>query len=149
EFETLRPEVRELAVDARESPSGLAEALDEADGHRIRPDVEHDRDALRRPLGGESDRGCERVDQVNLLLFETPRRRIHRRQIAFGVAHVEDELPSLPESQLPESVPQPVDDRVVRPSLEDDSYAIDARLLRLDGERRGEETHAHGAEKSA
>ena len=47
-------------------------------------------------------------------------------------------LPLL-ESQLPETVPQPVDSCGVGASLEDDSYAIDAGLLRLDGERHGEE----------
>ena len=57
-------------------------------------------------------------------------------------------LPLL-ESQLPETVPQPVDGCVVRTSLEDDSYAIDAGLLRLDGERLSKENHASANQERA
>ena len=109
QLEALRREGRDLAVDARETSAGLPEALDETDGYRIGPGIEHDWDALRSPLGRESDRGGHCNDQVNLLPFETPRRRLHRLQIAFAIAHVEDELLALRESQLPEPVPQPVD----------------------------------------
>jgi hypothetical protein len=53
-LEALHGEIRELAVDTCESPARLGEAFDEADAHGIRPGVEHDGDALRRPLGRES-----------------------------------------------------------------------------------------------
>jgi len=85
-------------VDARETSSGFPKALDETGGYRIGPGIEHDRNALRRPLDRESDRGGHRNDQVNLLPFETPRRRLHRLQIAFAIAHVKDELLALLES---------------------------------------------------
>jgi len=137
-----------LTVDARESPSGFPEALDEPEGYRIGPRVEHDRDALRSPLGRESDRGGHRIDQVNRLPFETPRRRLHRLQIAFAIAHVEDKLLVVLESQLPQPVPQPVDGRDVRASLDNDSHAIDASLLRLDRERQGEEGEHQGTRKN-
>lgn len=50
--------------------------------------------------------------------------------------HPEDELLSLLESQLPEPVPKPVDGGRVRPPLQHDAHAMDAGLLRLQGERR-------------
>jgi hypothetical protein len=103
-------------VNARETSAGFPEALDETDGHRIGPGIEDDRDAPRRPLDRERDRGGHGHDQVDLLPFETPRRRLQRPQIALAVAHVEHELLTLLESQLPEAVPQPVDDRGVRAS---------------------------------
>ncbi len=87
-------------------------------------------------------------DQVNLLPFETPRRRLHRLQITFAIAHVEDELFALLESQLPEPVLQPVEGGGVQASLEHDSHAIDACLLRLDRERQGEEGEYQDARES-
>ena len=77
------------------------------------------------------------------------RRRRHRLQITFGVAHVEGELLPLLESHLPETVPQPVDGCEVRASLKDDSYAIDAGRLRLGGERRGEEAEGNAGDEGA
>lgn len=79
------------------------------------------------------------------LLFESLRRSLHRLQIALGIAHVLDELLSFLASQLPETVAQPVDARQVPASLENDSHAIEAGLLRLDRERLGEESEYQNA----
>jgi len=51
--------------------------------------------------------------------------------------------------KLSTTLPQPVDSSQVRASLHDDADAIDAGLLRLLGERRGEEAASQGAEKGA
>src|SRR6266511_3953053 len=137
-LEALRREVRELAVDARKSPAGLPEGLDKAEGYRISRREEHDGDAFCGPLGRERDRGGHRIDQVDLLRLETPRGSLHRLQIALGIAHVEDELLALLESELPETVSQPIDGGGVRASLEEDSYAINADL-RSEERRVGKE----------
>jgi hypothetical protein len=136
-------------VDAREAPSGFPEAFDEANRHRVRPSVEHDRNAFRSALGGKSNRGRKRIDEVYPLPFETPRRHVDQLQIALGVTHVEDEVLSVLESQFPETVPQPCDCSEVGASLKDDSYAIDARLLCLSVEGGGEERNAPGQKCAA
>src|SRR5262252_4206778 len=151
ELEALRRELREPAVDTSEPASGLAEALDEADGHGVGASVEDDRNALRGPLGGERHRGRDRVDQVDLLLLESPRRRLHQGKVALGVMQVEHEMLALHEPELLETVPQPVDVGEVRAALEDDADAIHPpSLLGLGGERRGEEpTREHTHERPA
>jgi hypothetical protein len=58
-------------------------------------------------------------------------------------------LLALLEPQLPETVPQPVDGLRIQAALVNDAYAIDAGLLRLDRERRGEETEAPSDERSS
>jgi len=57
-------------VDARESPTGYPEALHEADGHGIGAGVEDDRDTLCRTFDRDSDRGGDRIDQVDFLSLE-------------------------------------------------------------------------------
>jgi hypothetical protein len=89
----------------RESPPGFPEARDEAEGHWVGPGVEHDRHALCGALHRESGRSRQRPDEVNLFAFQTPRRHFRRFEIAFDVAHVEEELLALLKSQLPETVP--------------------------------------------
>src|SRR5712692_1436431 len=69
-LEALRREIRNPAVDARESASRLPEALDEARSDGIGTDIEHNGDSLRNPFDCECDRGGDRIDQVDLLPFE-------------------------------------------------------------------------------
>jgi len=59
-------------------PVRLAEALDEADAHRISPRVEDDRDARRRPLHRQSRGGPDGVNHIDLLSFQTPGRGFYR-----------------------------------------------------------------------
>ncbi len=148
-LEALRREFRAPVVGARESPSGLPEALDEAERDWIATDVEHNGDSLCSPLDHERDRGGHRIDQVDFLTFEIPRCLLHRLQIAFALAYVENELFPLLEAQLSETFAEPVDGPQIRAALQDDSDAIDAGLLRLGGERRGEEAAGEGPEKRA
>src|SRR6266481_4644370 len=146
-LQALRGEIRKPAVDARESPSGLPEALDEAQGDRITTGVEHNGHSLCSSLDRKRDRAAHRKDQVDLLSFEIRCRLLHHLQISFPIAHVENELFPLLEAQLRETFPEPVDGCQVRASLEDDSDAIDAGLLRLDGLRACEEAAGHRAKE--
>jgi hypothetical protein len=69
--------------------------------------LKDDRDALRRPLDRERDRGAHGDDHVNLLPFEAPRRRLCRLHIALAVADVEDALLAFrePRSRSPSRSP--------------------------------------------
>src|SRR5882724_5864412 len=74
-LEALRRETRvKRAVDAREPPSTLPEALDKAKGDGITTGVEHNRDSLGSALDRERGRGAYRIDQVDFLPFEISRR---------------------------------------------------------------------------
>src|SRR2546425_8648168 len=61
-LEALRLETRtKRAVDAREPPARLPEALGEGEGNRISPGVEHNRDRLCSPLDRKRHRGADRI----------------------------------------------------------------------------------------
>jgi hypothetical protein len=133
ERETLPREVRGPAVHPGDSPAGLPEIANEPDRDRIGPGVEDDRDLLGGAHDGEADGGRPRVDQVDVLRLEVPRRRLYGLQIALGVADVEDQPLPILESKLAQTVPEPVDAGVVRRSPgDDDADLIDAGRLRLD-----------------
>src|SRR6266851_4077901 len=149
ELEALPREFRRPAEGARESPARLPEALDEAAGDWIITGVEHNGDSLGSPFDHERNPGTQRIDQVDVLPFEIPRCLLHHLQIAAAVAYLENELFSLRETHLCETIPQPVDGSQVRASLHDDSDAIDAGLLRFGGKRRGEETASQAPQEGA
>jgi len=67
--------------------------------------VEHDGHVFRHALGRESDRCGHRIDQVDPIPLELPRRRLYRLEIPLDIADVEDDLLALLESQLPETLP--------------------------------------------
>lgn len=135
-------------MDTRETSARFPIALDETGGHRIGPGIEHDRDALRGPLGREGHRARDRVDYVDLLAFETAGRRPHRLHIAFAIVHQENELLALLESQLPETVSQAIDGLEVHAPVEEDSHAIDTSLLCIGGERQRQESEHQDAREN-
>src|SRR5215831_11941063 len=103
-LKALGREVHDLTVDAREPTAGFPKALDKADGDRVGPCVEHDRYALRRALARESRSGRDRTDQVYLLIFKPLCRRLDGVEIVLHLAHVEYNVLSFLEPQLPEAV---------------------------------------------
>src|SRR5215471_1554899 len=113
QLESLRGELHGPTVDAGELPTRLPDRLDEAHGNWIGPSVEHDRHALRCPLGREGNRACESHDQVDLLCFKTPRGHFSSLQIALGIAHVEDEVLAFFERQFFEAIAQSFESLIV------------------------------------
>jgi hypothetical protein len=99
---------------------------------------------------GETDGGRPRLDQVDLLRFESSRRRLDGAEIAMGIVYVEDQLLAVLEAELPKTVPEPVDGDIVRwTALDDDADVKDAGVLRLGGERRDEEADCTSEQRTA
>lgn len=69
--------------------------------------------------------------QVNLLSFKIPRRLFDRLEIALCIPNFQDIVLPFGQPQFFQTVPQPVDGIIVRPSLENNPHTIKLRLLRL------------------
>src|SRR5262249_36194193 len=79
------------------------------------------------------------VDEDDFPAFEIPRRRLDRLQIVLGFPDVQDEVFSLFQPELPESLPQSVDHHLVFAAEVDDPNARDIPgRLTLGGKRPGE-----------
>ena len=131
DLHTLSCEVCAQKVHARKSASWFRERLHESDGDRIRPCAEHDRDARCRASCRYGDGGGNCIYQGDLLLLQTPRCLLDRFGITSRIANVQSKLFPLHKPTLPQTLPQPIDDGVPRPTLQDDTDAGNSGLLGL------------------
>src|SRR5262249_154395 len=117
------------------------------EGDWIRAGVEHNGNGLRSPFDQACDRGAHRIDHVDFLMFEINRCLLHHPQIASAVAHVKNDLSSLFDAYLSETLPEPLAGAEARASVVAASGAMGAGLRRLDGGGRSEGPPRQGPEE--
>src|SRR5262245_27662807 len=125
-------------MDPGQPPARLREALHQPGRHRIAPGEEDDGSVHGRMLRRDCD-GCgDCVNEVDFLSLEIPRRLLDGLQIA-GRPNLQDNVFALFQPQLPESLPKPFDQTLVRTALMTDSHASDVTQSLTRGRaRRGE-----------
>ena len=138
-LEAFRHQRRNPAVDTRQSPPGIPEALYETKAHGIGTRIKDDGDILCRTLDSDCDRSGNRIDYVDVLSFQVPCCGFHQIPVPVEIPHMQNKLPAFFQPQMLQPVPQAINGFQVPATQHDDSDLMDAGLLCPKGMRRGEQ----------
>ena len=142
ELELLEAHVHTQGGHARYVPARTRQAGHEAQIDGIGGVHHDDRDRRRRPPGAEDSGGVHRNDHVDLETGKLERKLIESLGFSFGLSNVKRNVLTFDIAELAQDLSE-------RFGEADGQHAdpLHPYLLRLGGERRGEERSSHGAEE--
>jgi hypothetical protein len=147
QLQSLGEEVGGLLRRAGDVPAGPREARHQPDAHGIDRVRQNDRYRLRHVLDGQRGRRRRCDDQVEVESSERGGKLRKSLRASVGVPTLHDEVLSLHVPEFPELLKEGFIDRHGRDGNKADPPYL-RRLLRLGGERRGEEAEGENQDPS-